>query len=243
MRKPTSPTSRNSATTNAWRRCKIMALRVPVRPTVAAPPLAGPGYQRDEQLKERLDQLEETAQTLNDTAGVDAIAPEVMLADEELQQLLAKDGSEVSNARPGYAYMWVCIEYPTTARGINVLSLQAVGWQVVKGDDVEAEEYRTADGTRKLGDAILLRIEARRKQLLDYRIDQLNMKREGATADALKERAAQFGINIVDFASMTPEQQKRLERRAQQEFSKQAATSRLATDLRHGTVPGVAPGA
>lgn len=222
-----------------------MALRVPVRPgsTAVAPPLADPGYQRDEQLKERLDQLEETAQTMNDTSGMGTIAPSAMLPDDELQQLLAKDGSEVSNPKPGHSYMWVCIEYPTNARGINVLSLQAVGWQVVKGDDLEAVEYKTADGTRKLGDAILLRIDARRKQLLDYRIDQLNMRREGATAEALKERARKFGINVVDFDNMTPDQQKRLERRSQQEFSKQAATSRLAGDLRNGTVPGVQPGA
>lgn len=220
-----------------------MALRVPQRPgTTIAPPLADPGYQRDEQLKVRQDQLEETTQQMNDTAGVEAVNPDAFLADEELQAALLKDGSEVSQAKPGYCYMWVCIEYPTNARGINALSLQSVGWQVVKGDDPEALEYKTIDGTRKLGDSILLRISEQRKRLLDYRVQELNMKRDGASTDALRERAAKFGINVVDYSNMTPEQQKRLERRAQQEFSKQAAIGKVAEQLRTGTVPGVQPG-
>lgn len=221
-----------------------MSLRVPQRPgTVAvAPPLADPGYARDEQLKVRQDQLEETAQTMNDTSGVEAVDPFAIMADEELQALLAKDGSEVSGALPGYCYMWACIEYPSSARGIAVLGLQAVGWQVVKGDDPEAREYRTADGTRKLGDSLLLKIPTQRKRLLDLRIDQLNAKHEGDTNDGLRERARKMGINVVSFEEMTPEQQKRLERRSQQEFSKQAATQRLAGNLREGTVPGVQPG-
>lgn len=220
-----------------------MGVRIPVRPgPQVAAPLADPGFTRDEQLKARQDQLEETAQVLSDDSGVNAVDPFAMMADEELQALLAKDGSEVSNMQAGFSYMWACIEYPSSARGIAVLSLQAVGWQVVKGTDKEAEEYRTADGTRKLGDSILLKIPTNRKRLLDIRIEQLNAKREDDTNENLRERARKMGINVVTFDEMTLDQQKRLERRSQQEFNKQAATARLATDLRNGTVPGVQPG-
>lgn len=219
-----------------------MSLRVPQRPGIMTAPLADPGYTRDEQLIARQDQLEETAQHMNDTSDVRGVDPLAMLADEELQALLAKDGSEVSEPQQGSCYMWACIEFPSSARGIAVLQLQAVGWQVVKGDDPEAREYKTVDGTRKLGDSILLRIDARRKFLLDTRIAQLNAKREGDTSDSLRDRARRLGINVVSFDEMTPEQQQRLERRSQQEFSKQAATQRFAGNLRDGTVPGVSPG-
>jgi hypothetical protein len=205
-------------------------------------PEAPAGFQRTEQRLRRKDDLEQQAEERAQATGVEAASSDAFLPDEEIQNLLQYDGSNVSKAQKGYCYMWVCIEFPASARGLAVLNMTAQGWQVVKGDDPEAQEYLQPDRTRKLGDSILLRISEARKRVLDGQIAMLNAKREGQSHEAVRNLAERHGIKIVSFDEMSPEQQKQLERRSQLAFAKQGAFQKLDGNLRAGTVPGAAVG-
>lgn len=201
------------------------------------------GYKRTDQRLRRKDQLEQQAEEQAAESGIEAINPDALLPDDELQQLLEGfDGSQITNADPNYVYMWVCVEFPASARGLAVLTHTSQGWEVVKGDSLEAVEYRQPDGTRKLGDSILLRITRRRKAALDYRVAALNAKREGQSQEELQAIAARYGIQVVPFDQMSPERQAFIERRAQAAFSQQAAMQKFAENARTGTIPGVPPG-
>lgn len=210
-------------------------------------PEAAPGHRRREQLRVQADQLEEQAETLAAEQGVEAIDPNALLPDDEIQSLLSRSAEEISNPVPGFSYMWVNVEYPQNARGSHVLAMQAQGWHVVKGDIddksmPESIEHRTTDGTRKLGDCLLMRIDSRRKAHIDYQYDLLNARRMGNDQATVDELSTKYGIKVVAYDKMTPEAQTRLERQAATQFAKRAAMERVADDLRNGTVPGVPAG-
>lgn len=203
-------------------------------------PLAAPGHKRDEQLRVQADQLEQQAEEMSAQSGMGVIDPNALLPDDEIQSLLAREADEVTNKVPGYCYRWVNVEYPANARGRHVIELQTQGWQVVKGDNPESIEYTTTDSTRKLGDCILMRIDARRKAAIDRQYEQLNAKRSGS--DQVAALSDKYGIKVVPYNDMSSEAKTRLERQAAVQFAKRAAEQRVHQDLRNGTVPGVPVG-
>ncbi len=180
------------------------------------------GHARREAQARQADQLEQQAEELAEATQTCGIDPEALTPDEELQAMLWRDGSEVTDAQPGYCYMWVSMRHAT-----NALTMQAQGWATVKADDPESPEYRAPDGTRMRGDSMLMRIPERRKQLLDYRIAELNARREGKDAEQLKKLADQHGIKIVSFDEMDDEQRNTIQRRAARQFGRQAAAQKL----------------
>ena len=207
-----------------------------------AEPEAAPGYKRNEQLKAQADQLEQQAEELSAQSGMGAIDPEALLPDDEIQSLLAREADEITNQVPGFCYRWVNVEYPANARGRHVIEMQTQGWQVVKGDMPESVEYTTTDGTRKLGDCLLMRIDARRKAAIDRQYELLNAKRMGSDLTTTQTLSDKYGIKVVPYDDMSGEAKTRLERQAAAQFAKRAAQQRVHDDLRHGTVPGVPVG-
>jgi len=208
----------------------------------AAQPQAAPGHARREQLKAQADQLDEQADALNTQADIGAIDPNALLPDDEIQSLLSREAEEVTNQVPGFCYMWVNVEYPANARGRLVLDMQVKGWHVVNGEMPESIEYKTVDGTRKLGDCLLMRIDARRKAAIDHQYDLLNAKRMGSDPALIQNLQEKYGIKVVSYDNMTDEARTRLDRQAAAQFAKRAAMERVGTDLRNGTIPGVTPG-
>lgn len=205
-------------------------------------PQAAPGYARREELKVQADQLEQQADEMNAQADVGAIDPNALLPDDEIQSILSRESEEVTNPVPGFCYMWANVEYPANARGSQILALQTKGWHVVNGDMEESIEYKTVDGTRKLGDCILMRIDARRKAAIDHQYELLNAKRMSNDPALIETLQAKYGIKVVSYDNMTDEARTHLDKQAAKQFAKRAAEQRIHQDLRQGTVPGVQPG-
>lgn len=204
------------------------------------------GHAKREQLKRRSDQLAEQGEQLAADMKMDGFSEAALTPDDEIQAMLWRDGSEVTNAQPGYCYMWVCVEFPSTSRGMAVLGMQSQGWVVVGGNDPESPEYRTVDGTRKYGDAILMRITEQQKRANDYRVDLINAKRSGKEDEATQELAERYGIRVVSLDNLSPEHRRIVERRAAAQnakhFAKNAAMQKLDEDIRTGSVPGMSIG-
>ena len=144
----------------------------------ALPP---PGDERREVLAERTDDLQEKAETLADEQEVHKIDPKAMELDRELAQNwdpATMSIMNVSNKQPGWVYSWA---NATSQSGLQVMMKKYDGWMVVSGTDREAIEHKTADGTRRIADVLLMKIPLEKKEQLDRR-------------DALKRERIQRGV-------------------------------------------------
>src|SRR5579872_6467381 len=124
-------------------------------PAATLPPA---GHARRETLKQRKDNLEQIGEETFKSAEVEAANPDAYAIDRELASHF--DELTVSEAHPGYVYIWVNYDTPTNMRGKMVREkLAQRGWEIVTGDDPEARELRDVTGNRRLGDVILMRIK------------------------------------------------------------------------------------
>jgi hypothetical protein len=162
------------------------------------------GHARNEELRQRADKLIEKAERLHAEQGGGAIDPAALEIDPEIAAHF--DELHVSEALPEYLYLW---ENFVSHNGYAIRSRLAIrvklpnvsymtpAWEIVKGDMPEAEELRQVDGTRKLGDAMLMRC---RRDV--YRIIQRARRRRVAMMDAavdtrLQEMADDIGHKYV----------------------------------------------
>ena len=132
------------------------------------PSLPPPGDARREVLAERTDDLAERAEGMADQVDLHSVNPAALKKDREIQHLISHDALTVSNANHDmYRYKWVTDKYPTNSPGIAVMRELArkviingtahVCWEMVRGDMPESRELKTAEGTRRVGDCILMR--------------------------------------------------------------------------------------
>ena len=129
--------------------------------------LPPPGDARNEELKKREDTLEQKAEELADQNEVYAIDPKALKIENELAQHFDyQEGTMlvVTNPQPGRVYNWA---NHASQHGIDVTRKMAQGWQVVKSEDPECEHMRGADGTRRIGDLMLLWTTPEQKARLD----------------------------------------------------------------------------
>jgi len=134
-------------------------------PSAPEPNLPPAGYKREEELTKRTDILEEEVDKRSE--NVLAIDPSKMEVDREIRYDLENGELDVTNKDPAFEYKWVQCEHPASnpARMVDALRYRSVTvdgvryptWQVVTGDMKEAAEKKTAIGTRKIGDCILMR--------------------------------------------------------------------------------------
>lgn len=125
--------------------------------------LPPPGDERREVLKRRDDDLQAQIERVGQSIIMNNIDPKMM---EIIREIQARTSYlSVSKKRPGYVYAWV-----TKSNFSNHKQrLEAVGYEVVQGDDEEAMELKGTSGiaagtgapdtTRQLGDVILMRIK------------------------------------------------------------------------------------
>lgn len=212
--------------------------RIPGKRRGALPP-AGDA-QRDE-LKARGDALAEQAETLGVVGG--AINPKAFAIDREIAGHVNE--LDVSNASPEYAYAWVW----TGQQGIKVKEKLArrvregdglvVCWEVVNGDMPEASELKTVDGTRRLGDVMLLRCRKERKEQLDAQDEIQRARREASINEPLEELARKYPRLVKVHTDLNdPTLQAGLRRGAARGF----AAQQFDTAIRGGTVPGMPAG-
>ena len=151
-----------------------------IDPLTGLPPK---GYRREQVLAERTDDLAQTGEERAAATGVERMDPKVLEPDREIQYAIGNDELTVLGALPQYAYCWVYTGLQ--AREVWKKKLPQNGnWEVVSGPkDVapEAWNYRAEDGTRRIGDTILMRTRIENKIKYDNEQD-------------LKRRKQQFGI-------------------------------------------------
>lgn len=186
------------------------------RPNVQAPPtgavpgtatLPPSGHERRETLKQRADVLEQ--QAAQQFANVEAIDTDAMEIERELAQHFNE--LEVTQADPAFVYKWVNF----VSNG-GIALRQAVApperWQVVTGDMVEASELRGADGSRKLGDVLLLRMPRKRHEILERLREEKAARQLGGHEANLHELARRNpkAIKVYDSEHLPADINKRL---------------------------------
>lgn len=197
------------------------------------PPLPDAGDERREVLRERADNLEEAAEALGDDYG--AIDPSKLEIENEIAQHFNEFNElAVSDPQTGYHYSW-------TYRGRNGFFIkwkQARDWEVVHGAMPECMEHKAVDGTRQIGDVLLMRIRVekhRKWQRYDEERGQAMME---ASAAQLEEMARKYAGRGVTLHTNLDENNPHLKRAMDRAHQRSLATRRVDGMIRAGTVPG-----
>lgn len=125
--------------------------------------LPPPGHARNEALRQREETLQQRIEKIGQSIVLNNIDPKYLQIIREIQARTSY--LTVSNKKPGFIYAWVTKNNWNNHRS----RLEAVGYEVVQGDDPEALELKGTGGiaagtgapdtTRQLGDVILMRIK------------------------------------------------------------------------------------
>ena len=143
--------------------------------------LPPPGDERRDELLKRTDNLQEASEKLSDKNEVYKIDPKAVEIERELANLYDPSMLTilgVSNKQPGWAYSWA---NAVNQSGLQVMMKKYDGWIVVSGKDPECMEHKTADGTRRVADVLLMKLPVEKFKKLQER-------------DALKRERQQRGV-------------------------------------------------
>jgi hypothetical protein len=173
---------------------------------------------------------------------------------------------EVSNARPERVYYWEQADPSGRWGNVWVLDRKSRGWKVIDSKDVEARDKLAVDGTRRVGDVILMWIEKDRYDELMVADRRRRIARKEGLSVELLERAERAGVKIHDLASSATPAHIRQFARAQvaagdaaratmvstmrqagrggatRAMASEIANRRVEDALRAGTIPGLEPG-
>lgn len=191
-------------------------------------PLPPPGDARQEELSRRDDELAQMAEELGENMGT--VDPSVFDVDPALAARFNE--LDVSNPDPAYAYCWIF----TGQLGRMVKMKSIEGWEVVSGDMEEALDLKQPDGTRRLGDVMLMRIRKDRKLLLDRKDRERRDAQQASVTATLEEMGQRAGVTITSGESVNPRILKQMQNRA---AARQTAMGAVDKMIRAGRVPGV----
>jgi hypothetical protein len=209
------------------------------RPDAALPP---PGHARDEVLRERADTLEQKAEEIFEDRG--AINPEAFEIDREIQHLLhdRNDGLEISDPHPAYMYCWANFQ---NSNGTQVWQRKSWGWEVVGGNMPECSHLRREDGTRRIGDVLLMRIRKDLHLLLEQKNEKKRLRQQyGVDADlqtiVANNPKAFRSVRTSDRNPEDPLIQRTMTAGEASSGARRAAMQQVDSMLRAGNVPGMA---
>lgn len=231
------------------------------------------GDARRDEMKRRLDQLNaDRAQFEADFAGeIGAIDPAKLdpkNVDREIAVHFDPSSKmlEVTDARPDRVYFWEQADPGGRFGNVWVLSRKATGWKVIDSKDREARDKMAVDGTRRVGDAILMWIERERYEQLMIADRRRRIARKEGLSVELLERAERAGVQIHDLTNPQTPRARELFARAQaaagdaaratmvstmrqagrggatRAMASEIANRRVEDALRAGTIPGLQPG-
>jgi hypothetical protein len=166
---------------------------------VGDPTLPPPGDARREELRKREDNLTETAERISIEKEQFSIDPEAFNVDRELASKFnpaTLSMLTVTKPQPGMAYCWANF---ANQHGVQVVRLKMSGWVVVSGSDLECTEHKIADGTRRIGDVLLMRMPQEKKDAKDAQLEIDRVRKEGAGTAELEELGRKYahkGIKI-----------------------------------------------
>lgn len=189
------------------------------------------GDERREELKRRTADLEEQREELAE-GGVEAhsVDPSAFKIDNEIASALPTI-ERISNAQKGFEYGWVCFRQ----NGLMVERAKIDGWVVVSGSDLESREHLQPDGTRRVGDVLLMRISKDKAIMIRRRHRELRIRQREGVVAPLHELAAKNSRYVIIHSDPNDPLIQRL---AKQQLAKGIASKRFDAALRGGTVPG-----
>lgn len=195
--------------------------------------LPEPGYQREEALKQRQETLDEKAAALLRKWQTGSIDPKHMKIAREIAARVSE--LDVSGAQAGRTYRWVS----TRREGYHINKAKNEGWEMVQGDDPEADALKKTDGTtvRILGDVVLMWMPE--EVFIVKKAMELQRKEEveSGSIGGLLDLADRHRDNVI----LRPYGMDSLEGPpiAAQRFTRQQAMKVLDGALRRGAVPGM----
>jgi len=190
--------------------------------------LPPPGAARQEELARRKDALEEAKET--HTPEAYAFDPAKLDLDREIAAHLNRNELDVTNAQPSRRYCWVF----TGQQGKEIMAKKKDGWEPVCGPDPEALELKAVDGTRRLGDVMLMWVDPRKFAILEA-VDQYRRNRQQAgVVGNLRDLADHSHGKVI-----LHEDDGMTQIAAQRAAIRQQAMGGVDRMLREGTVPGL----
>lgn len=196
--------------------------------------LPPPGDERREVLKERTDALEEQGEKLANEMEMEAANPAAYRPDNDLQAMI--DLLDVEDAdHEHFHYCWV----QTGLQGRNVRAKQVQGYEVVSGPMVEAKSLKQADGSRRIGDTLLMRIPRERYRQLRVKAENRRLAREeGVSAKAfeLARKYAHTGVQVYQEGEIPDHLLKQIVKRQR---AQERAGGMMDNFIRDGRVPGM----
>lgn len=196
------------------------------------------GHGRDEALKLRQVALEEEAEKLAEQMIIGEIPKKFMELDREIVRHL--DQLDVTDKRPDMHYYWANFK---AEHGHHIERKKLVGFEVVSGtgeDCPEGHELVTEDGTRRIGDVLLMRVPKDRALYLKARERADSLKRRGIlqNPEALAEMAYKHtGGRIRIHTSLSEDHKRIAEQRVAQRYNQmERAYARLGKQLEGGKV-------
>jgi len=154
-------------------------------------PLPPAGDERREVLRKREDNLQEQAEAMAETTDAYAMDPKALKVDRELAQHYDFDENtmlKITNRNPNRRYTWGNF---SSQHGIDVRRKMGMGWKPVSGSDPECSELKAADGTRTIGDVMLMWTTPENKARID-RMHQAKRDRVYQTAVTQEQEMADF---------------------------------------------------
>jgi len=196
--------------------------------------LEAPGHKRDEQLARRADELAERAESGPEVYGID---PDKVAPDREiLHRSIDQQMIHVSNRDPNYVYAWIYYGL----NGQMIWAKRALGWRVVTGPDKECSEYKEADGTRRIGDTLLMKIPKERYLELEELAQKRRDEQYLGIKARLQELSEKSGIKVYEDISEVEIGGRSLESVMERKAAAhEVATQYIDKKLRDGDVPGI----
>jgi len=211
----------------------------------SAPP---PGYNRNEALRKQADALARQAEELLGQIEVGTADPAKLKVDREVRAAINEYNEVyVSNADTNYKYAWVFRDPHGEYGGRAVRKMQALGWEVVKGDMPEAQEHNHIEG-RVVADCLLMRCRLDHWMVLQKRDRLLRQAQQAGVYANLYDVADQAGVrvwggegqDIPDFVNQAVSGQADQRRaRALGQYHRLNSSGAIDRMLRQGAIPGV----
>jgi len=203
------------------------------------PNLPPPGFERNEELAQREDALQQAAEEHASALETETIDPNRLKIENEIAQNFDPSSTmlKVSNPDVCFMYCWVY----SGAHGLMITQKQIEGWLVVQGEDPEAVEHKGigADTTRRVGDTLLMRIPKDKYLVLERRRkQQANRFNEEATSfsERAEKLAEKHNIPIYREGEVDARVLKRMMGTAQ---ARKVAGTKVNQLIRQGRMPGV----
>lgn len=195
------------------------------------------GHERDELLRLRQDELEAKIDALSNHLDLASIDPKVFKKDREIQhEIRNTDGLQVEGALETHMYSWVNYN---TQHGLKVWQKKAIGWEVVSSDMPECKNLAREDGTRRIGDVLLMRIPKDLHLALEMKAAEVRRAREFGVDAELRDIASKHKDAVTYHGEIGNAADFKTQRML---GAQKVASQQLNTMIKNGTVPGLGKG-